>query len=63
MTTKSNSERTSDHGNADALSRLPIGSDEEFDGEESGADTDTVCTINRISTQLDPRDQGVLAKE
>ena len=55
--------KTSDHGNADALRSLPIGSDEEFDGEENGADTDTVCTINRISTQVDPRDPGVLAKE
>ena len=55
--------KTSEHGNADALSHLPIVSDEEFDGEESGADTDTICTVNHIGTQLDPRDPGVLAKE
>ena len=32
--------KTSDHGNADALSRLPAGPNSYFDGEESKADTD-----------------------
>eukprot|EP00731_Ephydatia_muelleri_P007450 Em0003g1698a len=41
--------KTSDHGNADALSRLPVGPDANFDGEESEADVDTVCSIKTIS--------------
>ena len=55
--------RTSEHGNADALSRLPMGPDTDFDSEEEDADVDTVCTIRTISLQLNPTDQGVLAKE
>ena len=55
--------RTADHGNADVLSRLPAGPDITFDGEESEADVDTVCTIRVISLQLNPTDPGVLAKE
>ena len=34
-----------------------------FNGEESEADVDTVCTIRVISLQLNPSDPGVLAKE
>ena len=41
--------KTSDHGNADALSRLPAGPDANFNGEEGGADVDTVCTIKVVS--------------
>ncbi|KAL5503296.1 hypothetical protein EMCRGX_G010223 [Ephydatia muelleri] len=52
-----------DHGNADVLSRLPVGPDITFDGEESEADVDMVCTIRVISLQLNPTDPGVLAKE
>ena len=55
--------RTADHGNADVLSRLPAGPDIMFDGEESEADVDTVCTIRVVSLQLNPTDPGVLAKE
>ena len=55
--------RTSEHGNADALSRLPVGPDTDFDSEEEDADVDTVCTIRTISLQLNPTDQGVLEKE
>nr|KAG5686019.1 hypothetical protein BaRGS_010560 [Batillaria attramentaria] len=36
--------KTSDHGNVDALSRLPSGDDIDFDREESGDDTDMVST-------------------
>eukprot|EP00731_Ephydatia_muelleri_P034216 Em0051g8a len=55
--------KTSDHGNADALSRLPVGPDANFDGEESEADVDTVCSIKTISLQLNPTDPGTMAKE
>ena len=43
---------TKQHGNADALSRLPAGPDLSFDGEEGDNDVDTVCTIRTISSQL-----------
>ena len=55
--------KTSDHGNADALSRLPVGPDSQFDEEEDMADVDTVCTIKIIGSQLNPMDPGILAKE
>ena len=55
--------RTSDHGNADALSHLPVGPDVNFDGEDSDEDVDTVCTIKTVSLQLNPTDPGTLAKE
>jgi len=55
--------RTSKHGNVNALSRLPVGPDNKFDSEEEVAHVDTVCTIRNISLQLNPTDQGVLAKE
>ena len=55
--------KTSDHGNADALSRLPVGPDAQFDEEEEMADVDTVCTIKTIGLQLNPMDPGILAKE
>ena len=55
--------KTSDHGNADALSRLPAGPDALFDEGEEEADVDTVCTIRTISLQLKPLDPGVLVRE
>ena len=55
--------KTSDHGNADALSRLPAGPDSCFDGEESKADTDCICSIKTIGLQLNPGDPSVLPKE
>lgn len=54
---------TSKHGNADALSRLPVGSDTDFDEEEDERDVDTVCLINTISRQIKPTDQNSLRKE
>lgn len=39
---------TKAHGNADALSRLPVGEDSEFDEQESDDDTEAVCTIFKI---------------
>ena len=48
--------KTSEHGNADTLSRLPVGKDIQFDREEETADISTVCTIHVqiISQQLNP---------
>nr|KAG5686850.1 hypothetical protein BaRGS_029895 [Batillaria attramentaria] len=46
--------KTADHGNADALSRLPSGDDIDFDREESGEDTDMVCAIRVLSLQVKP---------
>ena len=55
--------KSSAHGNADALSRLPAGPDTAFDNKEDGDDTHSVCTINSISRQLNPTDPGIIAKE
>ena len=55
--------RTQDHGNADALSRLPAGEDLAFDEEESGEDCDMVCAIHAISQQVSPLDSALLVKE
>ena len=55
--------KTSDHGNADALSHLLAGPDANFDGEEGDADVDTVCIIKAVSLQLNPTEPGTLAKE
>ena len=55
--------QTKDHGNADALSRLPSGADTQFDEKESSADTDSIYTIKTIGLQLNPGDPGVLQKE
>ena len=55
--------KSSDHGNADALSRLPAGHDDIFDKEESEADTDSVCLIKQISLQIRATDPGVIARE
>ena len=54
---------TSKHGNADALSRLPVGPDANFDEEEDERDVDTVCLINTVSRQIKPADQNTLRKE
>ena len=55
--------KSAEHGNADALSCLPVGPEVTFDAEEGEADVDMVCTIKTISLQLNPMDQGVPAKE
>ena len=54
--------KTSAHGNADALSRLPVGDDPSFDREETGADSTTICTIKIINSQLAPTDPKALEK-
>ena len=55
--------KTADHGNADALSRLPSGDDIDFDREESGEDTDTVCAIRVLSLQVKPLEANTLRRE
>ena len=55
--------KTSLHGNADALSRLPSGPDNDFEGEENNVDVDMVCNVKTIGSQLNPTDPGVLTKE
>ena len=54
--------KTSEHGNADALSRLPAEADTSFDGEEDEADVDVVCAIRTIGQQLNPTDPGCSSK-
>ena len=44
--------KSSQHGNADSLSRNPVGPDAVFDTAESSADSDTVCSVKMISRQL-----------
>jgi len=55
--------KTADHGNADALSRLPTGDDMDFDREESGEDADMVCAIRVLSLQVKPFDANILRQE
>ncbi|KFD66942.1 hypothetical protein M514_20808 [Trichuris suis] len=59
-------QKTADHGNADALSRLPAGEDPQFDEEENDAEVDTVCSLRAVTTislQMNPADPGLIAKE
>ena len=55
--------KTADHGNADALSRLPSGDDSDFEREESGEDLDIVCAIKVLSLQVKPVDANILRQE
>ena len=54
---------TKNHGNADALSRLPCGEDSTFDGEEKQADVSVVCNVRQLSRQLDPVNPNIIFKE
>ncbi|KFD62002.1 hypothetical protein M514_25812 [Trichuris suis] len=58
--------KTTDHGNADALSRLPAGEDHQFDEEENDTEVDTDCSLKAVTTislQMNPADPGLIAKE
>jgi len=44
--------KTSAHGNADALSRLPIGHDEQFNAEEEEDDINIFSAINTITAVI-----------
>ena len=54
---------TSAHGNADALSRLPLGPDDDFDREEGEENTLMVNTISCLRQQIKSNDSQILAKE
>ena len=55
--------RTSAHGNADALRRLPVGPDEQFDAEEEEDDINIVNATKTLSSQLKPTDPETVRKE
>ncbi|XP_052827929.1 uncharacterized protein K02A2.6-like [Octopus bimaculoides] len=55
--------KSADHGNADALSRLPFSDDNDFDRKENGEDIDIVCAIKALSIQVQPVDANVLRQE
>ena len=54
--------RITDHENADALSRLPVWPDADFDREEDD-DESVVNAIKTLSLQVNTTDPGVLRKE
>ena len=54
--------KTTGHGNANALSRLPVGPDPDFDREEED-DESVVNAIKTLSLQVNATDPGVLRKE
>ena len=55
--------KSSQHRNADVLSRNPVGENSNFDREESGADIDTVCTVGMTSRQINPVDPGIITEK
>ena len=55
--------RSKDHGNADALSRLPFSNDTSFDGEEMEDDFDSVCLVRTISRQINPDNPLLVVRE
>jgi len=55
--------KTSEHSNADVLSRLPVGEDPNFVKDENTDDVDTVCIIETLSLQVRSTDSGTLRKE
>jgi len=55
--------KTSEHQNADVLSRLPAGIDTVFDAEEDADDVDTVCMVNSLYVQVRPSDPALLETE
>ena len=55
--------RSKDHGNANALSRLPFSNDTSFDGEEMEEDVDSVCLVQTISRQIHPDNPLLVVRE
>ena len=52
--------KTNLHSNADALSRLTVVSDPEFDKEEDKADIDIVCSIRTIGSKINASPEKVI---
>ena len=58
--------KSTDHGNADALNRLPAGEDPLFDKEEEEESSMvlSICMVNQqLDPDCDPLKPGVLARE
>jgi len=55
--------KTTDHGNADALSRLTTVQDAQFDEEESVDDTLTVCAIKEVCNKVQSSGDFQLKRE
>ena len=55
--------KTSEHSNADFLSRLTLGEDPIFDTDDSIDDVDTGCKIETLSLLVRPVKSGTLWKE
>ena len=56
-------QKTLQRGNANALSRLLVGIDLRFDGEEIGENMDNVCTFHMIGCQMLQVDPKLLLKK
>ena len=54
---------TKGYCNADALSHLPVGGDDNFDREEQQADVSIVCEVRELSHQLNPLYPKLITKE
>ena len=55
--------KSSQHGNADSLSRLPARDDVQFDAHEKVDDLHVVCSINHINNKLETVHSGTLQQE
>jgi len=55
--------KTSEHQNADGLSRLPAGVDTVFDPEEDADDVDTLCMVKCLRVKVRPSDPASLETE
>ena len=53
---------TEKHGNADSLSRLPVGNDSAFDKKEEEDDAETVLMVNWIGQAINAKDSLALVK-
>ena len=51
------------HGNADSLSHLLVGNDDDFNREEEQADVSVVCNVRELSRQLNPVKPKLIAQE
>ena len=54
---------TKNHGNVDSLSRLPVGSDDDFNRQEEQASVSIICNVKELSRQLNPVKPKLIAQE